>query len=436
MLIAYVILLFGVPSNLTIAGLGTLGRPALLWGVALLVWWVVTRLQIRENDVTPPRQPVRSALVVLIVLILISFAAAMVRGQPADQVSPAVTALVRVASWSGVVLVALDGIRTANEAARLVRALVIAAGCIALLGLAQFVTGSSLLEWTASIPGFSLEAGGIDGRGAFVRAAGTSTHPLEFVASLVAVLPLALTTAITGGSGGLIRRSGWWWAIAAAIMAVCLVAVSRSAIIGLALALVVFLPFAPRIYRWVGAFGGLAAVGVVALAVPGMMNAIVRLFADATDDPSTQSRTNALARLPEFIGTSPLLGQGWGTFLARYYIFDNQWVLVLIELGLAGVLALLGLVGCGLWSAMFAARTSLFPETRMMSGAVVSGILTVAVLFLFFDGLGFSISAGIFFLLVGFSGALRTIAVSDRAVRMPPPAAVPVRDRLSHTREV
>ena len=32
-----------------------------------------------------------------------------------------------------------------------------------------------------------------------------------------------------------------------------------------------------------------------------------------------------------------MIGQGFGTFLPRYYIFDNGWVLLTVELGALGV---------------------------------------------------------------------------------------------------
>ena len=106
MLVVYVVLLFAIPSALTIGGLGSLGKPSLWWGLMLLLWWLLSRMQTRAKDVPQVRQPLVSMLGLVIVAALIAFAAAMMRGQPADQVSPAMTALVRLASWSGVFLVA------------------------------------------------------------------------------------------------------------------------------------------------------------------------------------------------------------------------------------------------------------------------------------------------------------------------------------------
>lgn len=416
MLVTYVVLLFAVPSNVAVLGMGSLGRPALLWGLLLLVWWGLMRLQMQVQELRTPRQPVRWAIGVMAVIVLISFAAAMLRGQPADQVSPAITGLLRMASWSGVVLVAIDGLRTQNDVARVVRALLIAAGCVSVLGIAQFLTGSSLLEWVGSIPGFAYDWGGIDSRGEFIRAAGTGTHPLEFVAAVVSVLPLAIAAAITGGfTHGRARR--WIWvAIVAVILIVCLVAVSRSAIIGLVVAFAAFLPWLPKTYRLFALCGGGIAMAAVVAVVPGMWSTTISLFANASEDSSTQSRTDALERVPEFLSTSPVIGHGWGTFMSRYYIFDNQWVGILLELGVAGVIGIVCLIGSAIGSALFAVYASRYPEIRLLAGAVIAGLVTLGVLFAFFDGLGFPISAGVFFLLLGIAAALRTVAASDRVL--------------------
>lgn len=415
MLTVYLVLLFAVPSNITLGPLGSLGRPALLWGLFLLIWWLMTRLQQKAIDAPPPWQPLRLAFAALVVVALVSFAAAMLRGQPADQVSPAFTALLRLASWGGVLLVAMDGLRTYYDATRLVRRLVVAAALTSLLGLAQSLTGSSLLDWVHQIPGLTVDLGGVDSRGAFTRAVGTSTHPLEFTASIVGVLPLAIATAIAGGYRGATRgRALGWWLPVGLIAVVSMLAVSRSALIGLAVAVVASIPGLPRAYRWVIGVGGLIAAAVVVAAVPGLLGTVVSLFTQASGDPSALSRTNALARVPEFVSASPLIGEGFGTFLPRYWIFDNQWVLMVIELGVLGLVCFTAVVASAMWNAVRAARRSPFDDTRTLARSIAASVATVAALFLFFDGLSFPISAGLFFLVMGLSAAIRTVAEADK----------------------
>ncbi|WP_438354506.1 O-antigen ligase family protein [Microbacterium sp. CJ88] len=414
MLTIYLVLLLAIPSSTTIGALGSLGRPSMLWGLVLLFWWMLSRLQARALTSKPVSQPVRYMLAAFVVVVLVSFAAAMLRGQPADQISPATTALLRLASWSGVLLVAIDGISTHADAAKLVRRLAIAGAALAALGLAQFFSGQTLLDWWGNIPGLAVDASGVATRGAFTRASGTATHPLEYGTAVVAALPLAITAAVNRGFRNRASRfAGWWWVAVGVILLASLVTVSRSALIGLGVAVVASLPAIPRAYRWgVATLGAIIAATVFAL-VPGMFGTLVNLFVGASDDPSTQSRTAALARVPEFISSSPVIGQGFGTFLPRYYIFDDAWVLLTVEVGLLGVLCMAGMVLAAIGSAIWAAHRSPFDDTKAMSRGLAASLLTIAVLLIFFDGLSFPISAGLLFLVTGLTATMRTIAASD-----------------------
>lgn len=417
MLSIYALLLFAVPSNLMFSGLGALGRPSVLWGLVLFLWWVLVRLQTGEQDVTNGSQPVRWALVAFVVVVLISFAMAMMRGQPDDQSIPALTAVIRVLAWTGVALVAMDGIRTQNDVGRLGRILAIAAGLVALLGFAQFFTGTSLLDWMARIPGMSFDWGGIDSRGGYVRPAGTATHPLEFIATILGCLPIAIAAGVSGGLGASRPRRVQWWVAVVLILGISLVSISRSAVIGLVLVCVLLAPFLPRVYLWGGLIAVFAGVVVLIVLMPGVWNQTMLLFVGTSEDPSALSRTGGLERLPEFVMASPLLGVGFGTFFSRYYVFDNQWAALLVELGVVGTLTFAVLIGTALFSALQAVRSTPHPETRLLAGAVIAGTTTVAVLFLFFDGLSFPAASGLLFLLIGMAAALRRIALSDEDVR-------------------
>jgi O-antigen ligase len=423
MVTVYVVLLFAVPSNLVISGLGSLGRPSLLWGVLLLLWWVVARLQARTVDVVPAPQPVRWACAAVFAVALVSFAAAMLRGQPVDQVTTAMTSLVRLLSWGGVVLVTMDGLRTFRDVERLVSRLVIAGALVSLLGLAQFLAGATLLDFWAWVPGFTTEAAGVIARGGFTRPTGTATHPLEYSAAICSILPLAITLGVIRADAGR-GRLPWTWIPAAIIAFSALLSVSRSGMIGLAVAVIASLPALPAVYRGIVALGGLVAALVAAVAVPGLFSTVVGLFATVDSDSSTLSRANALARVPDFIASSPVIGLGFGTFLPRYYIFDNQWVLILLELGVLGMVAFVGLMLTAMWSAVSSVRRSPFADVTGFGRGIVASLATAAVLLACFDGLGFPISAGMLFLLIGLSGAVRTVGHADSrlGVLRPTPA--------------
>lgn len=408
LLTVYLVLLLAIPSNVRIAALGSLGRPSLLWGLFLFGLWCLWRLQAEKGDLLPVAQPVRVAYFALVVIALGSFTAAVFRGQPEDQVVPAATSLLRLLSWGGPLLVAMDGIRTTDALTTVARRIAVGGALLAALGLAQFVAGDSLLGWVASIPGLELHARDVIVRGGFARASGTSIHPLEHSTALSAAVPLALVMALQPGraygrAGSLI---GWGMAVLIALGSVA--AVSRSAVIGFAVAVIVFIPAVPaRVRAILVAIGtGLTITGAVAF--PGLFRTIVALF-ELGNDTSAESRTVAFSRIPEFASSSPLIGVGFGTFLPRYYILDNQWALILIELGVLGFVAFLGVFLAAMATSHKASTTTNDPRLRLLGRALGASVLTVAVLLAFFDGLAFPIAAGLTFLLCGLCSAVRAV---------------------------
>jgi O-antigen ligase len=409
LLTVYLVLLLAIPSGVVVSVLGSLGRPSLIWGLILLGWWAVTKLQSRPGAHPPPSQPVRFAFVAFLVFALVSFAAAMLRGQPTDQEIPAITALIRILSWAGVMLVAMDGISTTLDLARMVRRIGIGAGLLAMVGLAQFLTGSPLVDFFGAIPGLTF-TGGIGERGGAIRSSGTAMHPLEYATLLNAALPLVIAAAISRGFRS--QRPGsstGWWLLIALITISSLVAVSRSATIGLAVAVLLMIPTLPSRLRLIAIGAGSALAVVVFIAIPGLLSTTVRLFTGAAVDPSTLSRTAALDRVAEFMSPSPLFGTGFGIFLPRYYIFDNQWVLMLIEVGILGTVAFAAVFITSIFSAG-QAGLSHDPDLRLLGYSLGASIFTIALLFAFFDGLSFPIAGGMLFLLAGLCGSVRAIA--------------------------
>jgi O-antigen ligase len=440
MLTVYVILLYGFPSNLAVSFLGSYGRPQFIWGLILLVWWALSRMQAQNYSVRPVSQPTRIALAAVLVILLLSLAQALLRGQPDDQISPAVSSVVRMLSWSGVALVAMDGIRTMGELMTLIRRVALAGGLVAALGIVQFITDRPIIDFLSALPGFTGDAGGIDSRAGFIRASGTATHPLEYATAISVALPLSVACAIVGDAGR--KRLRWWIPVLTVAMASFL-AVSRSAVIGLGIASIAVIPGLPRRFRApVIITLGVAFVGAM-LTVPGLYGTIVGMFLGIGNDSSTQSRTAAMDLAPVFMASSPLLGSGTGTFLPRYYIFDNEWIHMAVEIGILGVLAFAGLFVAAIWSAWGASRESQLEDLQVVGRALCACVVTIAVLFFLFDALAFPIAAGTAFLVIGMCAAARTVGMSDSwmstaamgtdASRDAPAATAPVAAR-NHTK--
>ena len=75
-LTAYVLLLWFVPSAMVVPALGSAGSPASLLGVACAFWWAWSHIQ-RTRSTGVGLQPVRMAMLVWMLIMLVVYAHAM-----------------------------------------------------------------------------------------------------------------------------------------------------------------------------------------------------------------------------------------------------------------------------------------------------------------------------------------------------------------------
>jgi hypothetical protein len=231
-------------------------------------------------------------------------------------------------------------------------------------------------------------------------------HPLEYGVVLCIAFPIAISLALKDASRSRLVR---WFPVAAIGVASAL-SVSRSALIGLLAAILVLAP----VWSWrVRALVGAAATGLViavGVLVPGMLGTIRGLFLGLAGDTSVVSRLSSYDVALEYIGRFPFVGKGFGTFLPRYHILDNQYLLMAVELGVVGVAIFLGVLGAAIWCASIARRSATSELDRHLGQALVAAVASGGVLLLFFDGFSFPMSAGMLFLVMGVSGAARRLA--------------------------
>ncbi|MFZ3415711.1 O-antigen ligase family protein [Arthrobacter sp. 3Tela_A] len=406
-LTVYLILTLAVPSYLTITALGSMGRPSTLWALLGLFWWFFERLR-RTTRLNAGSKAVRWILLLFLAAVLLSYAVSNLQGMPPSESSPADSGMLRVAGWVGIALLANDGIVSPRRWLTLIRRLVLISGLSGLLGLAQFITSQTLLDWV-SLPGFSAEGGHeVSSRGDFIRPSGTATQPLEYAVVLSMALPLSLTLALWDRGRSLAAR--WWPALALTLA--CIMSGSRSAFIGAAVGVLFLIPTWPSAVRIrvLGAFAVL--LGLVYVSVPGIAGTVRGMFQTLGNDSSSLSRTESYVVAAEIAVRNLFFGRGFGTFLPNYRIFDNGYLTALVEVGIIGLALLLLLLSAGIWAALSTAYTR-FPASslsRALGAGLAAAILAGAVLLSFFDGLNFSISAALLFLSVGLGGAYRGLA--------------------------
>lgn len=420
--VAYLLLTCAFPSNLTISALGSVGKPSTLCGLLALAWWLLYQLQ-RTNPTRAGRQMVRTAMAVFLGVALASYALAMLHGVPAPETSPADSGLIRLAGWAGIFLLLNDGIASQQTLTKVLRALVWVGSGTALLGLLQFATGSSLVDWI-SLPGFSAatELTGVQSRGGFIRAAGLASHPLEYGVVLVATLPVAIALAVTDRARSWLLR----WLPPAVISFAAVMSVSRSALAAFAVAVAALIPAWPKKLRR-GAMV-LAVVLAVAMYVltPGMLGTLRGLFTVGAADPSISSRTSAYTTALGMLANNPVIGRGFGTFLPDYVIVDNQYLGILVELGFLGLLSFLALIACALIAAWRARRLATTPDPQQTAQAVLASVAAIAVTYAFFDALSFTMSANLMFVMLGIAGAQRRLARMPQSI---PPTTNHAADR-------
>jgi O-antigen ligase len=403
-LTVYVALLLFVPTRLVFGPLGSAGAPSMLFGLGSLVLWFCLRLGAGHSSWTDS-QPIRIALGVFLVSVGITFVLAMSAPLPAPEISPADVALLALASWSGTLLLTHDNVPERSRLETLIWRICVCGAIIALLGIFQVLTRQVWVD-RISIPGLTGTPGyGLNARGGFPRPAGTATHPIEYGTLVTMILPIALYVGFNQKTRPLLVR----WLPAAALSAVVPLTSSRSAYLGAAVALIVCLLGWSRRRRLRVLAVVIAGVAAMSVVTPNLFKSIIGLFAGASNDPSIASRTDSYSLAAEFLARKPLFGRGLGTFLPIYRIFDNEYLLLLVTIGVIGTAAFLAL-GITAFVTMVRLRSRLPDEgSRDLAMALAAAMATGFVCLFTFDAFAFPMTMGLLFLVLGLAGALRRV---------------------------
>jgi GT2 family glycosyltransferase/O-antigen ligase len=406
-LTVYVCLLLAIPSPIVIGALGSAGAPSTVMAVGTFYLWAWFQIH-RSKQAVSGHQPVRAAALGWLLAMLIVYAHAMSSPMSADEISGADNGLLKLIGLSGLVLFANDGIASLERHRALLRRLVIGVAVVAVLGVIQYATKQLYVD-RINIPGLTNGTAEwqLVERNGLARTSGTSTHPIEYGVLLTMVLPIAITFAMKSPTHRWTFR-----AILCAISFAVFLSLSRSAIVCAGVALLVLaLSWSMAVRVRVLAAVLAAAVGVY-LAVPRVLGTITGLFTGVSNDDSISSRTGSYDLAEHFISRSPLLGRGFGTFLPKYWILDNEYLGLLIEGGIIALGGLLVLIVAALAAAWKARRMAMDEFDRDLAQALLASIAAGACSLAFFDTFAFPQSAGCFFLILGMAGAMRRLIMA------------------------
>jgi polysaccharide biosynthesis protein PslJ len=422
LLTLYVFLLMAIPSSLVVGALGAAGAPAAIFAAVMLAWYLLARHHPAQR-LDRGRQPVRAVAILFACSIIASYISVNRVTLPVLEENGADRGLVSLAGWMGVLLLAADGIDRLDRLTVLFRRIVLGATAMAVLGIAEFITGHDFAQYI-SIPGLSVQQQVTDliYRDGLPRVMATAAQPLEFAAVLAMCLPLAIHQARFAPPQLRARR----WIQVALIAATMPMTVSRSAIFGLIAVCVVLIPTWSRRDRRRAYLLLVTAPILGWLAKPSLLASFVGLFGQIGSDQSSKSRLGAYSEAAPYIAHHPWLGLGFGTFFPQIFFFvDNQYLSSLIGNGVIGLLALIALFVTGWCTARSVRHATADARTRDLAQSLAASMAAAAVCFATFDALWFGIAAGLCFLLLGSTGALwrltkrRQSATAARAADVP-----------------
>jgi O-antigen ligase len=395
--------------------------------VLYFLWYGFAWLSPR-SVVARQRQPLRLAIAAFLVAVLLSYVMAMTRPLQALELNGADRGLIIVAGWTGIALLTADCVERLDSLEILHRRMSTIGGLLGIVGITQFFTGLDLAGYI-HVPGLVQQVHIFSSvpRDQFNRPAGTAIHPIEFGVVLGLLLPLAIHGARYAPDG----RRGIRWTQVIVIAAAMMMTVSRSAVLAAFIALVVILPTwergaRRRAYAVIVCFGA-----VLYFLAPGLLGTVKSLITHIGNDSSTNYRTHDYDAAAHYFSQNPWFGRGFGTFLPQFYrIFDNQYLVTLVEMGLTGVVALLGLFGTGWWLAREARRAGDDPRVRHLAQCLAACVAVAAFSFGVFDAASFPMTCGLTFLILGCCGAMW------RLLRQRPPADATVAARPEPTESV
>lgn len=400
----FVFLLFVCPSPYVFVALGGSATPAMLLGLGMFIYWSLTRVT-TSLSAAHTKQPIRVALYIFLGCIFASTAAAYARVLPIAETKAPLRGITIALAFAGVCLFFADGLRTRADIDKIVTAIVFGGTFVAVIGILQYATGNAIAPFF-KLPGLGAinDVAFISERNGLPRVTGTAYHPIEYAVILCAIWPFALRYAVMG----------WEKKARIAVLLPSLLitgalatALSRTAVIAFSIVLLsMWLTWSARRRFRFAIFAALAILGLFLLA-PQVPQVLIDLFTKADQDVSISSRTSDYANATSFITHHFFFGRGYKTFDPNtYFYLDNQFLLSLIEVGIFGLMSLIGLMCTGITLARNVKHTAKDPYTRELGQCLAGSLCAILVCFATFDTLSFPMVAFTTMTLLGLTGAL------------------------------
>ena len=402
------------------------GVLALGWGASLLV---DARTRFRRTGFEAPLALIMGAVVASVLAN---------SGRVADSSTQVNKALMFFLSFVLVLYLTASVIRRLDEIDYLAKTLVAGGAVVALFSIVEARTGFNVFNHLSRAMPFLIDQGDVGG---FVRVGtgalrvfGSAQHPIALSAALVMLVPLAVYLARR-------YRQRRWTLCGLVLIAACAATVSRTGIVMLLVAGLVFLWLRPRetVRLW-----PLLLLAPIAIhfALPGTLGAIKNSFLPAgglVAEQKVQPGSGGSGRLAD-LGPGlqqwqrrPLFGEGYGTRVVdstivrasvpkgsaldpNVKILDNQWLGVLLETGVVGFFGWLWFLARAL--RRFGAEAKRDESERgWLLASITAGVAAYAFGMLTYDAFAFVQVTFLMFIFIGLGSALLSERPTPVAVR-------------------
>jgi hypothetical protein len=353
----------------------TLDRPVLGLIVAIWIASASSLIGVRRLSMGPVHWAFAIFALIAVTSVLLNFPTL----QRLEQVDVPVKKLALLFSYGLLFSVVASSLRP-TEVRRLIVFMVGLASITAIGVIVEYRTGfNAFYTWGEKLlPGVTPPAdiGTYDsiGRKTIV---GPTIHPLAAAMMLSLVLPFAVMGLLRTED----RRAKVFYAVAAALMIGAAAATQRkTAFIVPAICLVVLTAYRPRMLLKRAPLGVLLAAGI-AVAAPGALAGVVDQLKPSafTGVLTTQDRISDYDAIRPEVVNHPLFGRGYDSFdQKRYRILDNQYLTLVVNVGILGVLGYLGIMLSAFLLAHRCAR-SYDPDRAWFGPAAASAVIGLTI---------------------------------------------------------
>jgi hypothetical protein len=355
-----------------------------------------------------------------------------------------VKALSFFASFVLVYFIAYSVVRSRGDIEYLVRAIVVCAAILSIFALVEYRTGQNYFDRLSRvIPVLEFKGDPTEGitRSGRLRVYASAQHPIALAGALAMVLPLAIYVALT-------TRKAFWWLSVFLVGLGGLSTVSRTGPLMVVVGAVTLYVFRPADTRRLIPLA-LPAIIVTFVILPNALGAFRSAFfpqGGLVAEQQTIARGNQLQADGRFADISPslrqwearpLFGQGFATRVvepverANARILDDQWLGLLVEVGVIGVGLLLWLFTRSVSTLGRLARRDA-SSLGLLSGSIAASIVAAGVGMITYDMFSFVQVTFLLFLMLAIGASV--VALGDHIEDGKRRFAAPLRVRAPRAR--